>query len=120
MAIQKAMELFKNYQNGTVKKSPLKNYGKFLDYFLERFSAREVISVSADQIGRFIEKFTEGLSMSTRHPRYNQIKAFFNYVIGVTGANAKNTCNAAVLAKAYKNVPYPPRKILDKKPRRTL
>ena len=32
----------------------------------------------------------------------------------MTGVNAKNPCNAGVLAKAYKNVPHRPRKILDK------
>lgn len=53
-------------------------------------------------------------SKATRHLRYAQIKAFFNYVIEVTGVNAKNPCNTGVLAKAYKNVPHRPRKILDK------
>jgi site-specific recombinase XerD len=114
MVIQEAIKLFKEHQKGAVKKSTLKSYGKFLDRFLERFSACEVISVSADQVGKFLEETTEGLSRSTRHLRYAQIKAFFNYVIEVTGLNAKNPCTAAVLAKAYKNVLHRPRKIFDK------
>jgi len=114
MVIQEALEMFRKHQGRTVKKSTLKSYGKFLDHFLEKFAACEVISVSADQIGKFLEECTEGLSRATRHLRYAQIKAFFNYVIEVTGLNAKNPCNAAVLAKAYKNVPHRPRKILDK------
>ncbi len=114
MVIQEALEMFRKHQVRTVKKSTLKSYGKFLDHFLEKFAAFEVISVTADQIGRFLEECTEGLSRATRHLRYAQIKAFFNYVIEVTGLNAKNPCNAAVLAKAYKNVPHRPRKILDK------
>ncbi len=114
MVIQEAIKLFKKHQKGTVKKSTLKSYGKFLDLFLERFSDCEVISVSADQVGKFLEETTEGLSRSTRHLRYAQIKAFFNYVIDVTGLNAKNPCTAAVLAKAYKNVLHRPRKIFDK------
>ncbi len=114
MVIKEAIELFKEHQKGTVKKSTLKSYGKFLDRFIERFLGCEVISVSADQIGRFLEECTEGLSRATRHLRYAQIKAFFNYVIEVTGVNAKNPCNAAVLAKAYKNVQHRQRKILDK------
>jgi integrase/recombinase XerD len=114
MVIQQAIELFKEHQKGTVKKSTLKSYGRFLEQFNQSFSTREVISVSADQIGRFLDECTEGLSRSTRHLRYAQIKAFFNYVIEVAGLNAKNPCTAAVLAKAYKNVPHRPRKILDK------
>ncbi len=114
MIIQKAVELFKEHQKSTVKKATLKSYGKFLDHFNESFSACEVVSVSADQIGRFLEECTDGLSRATRHLRYAQIKAFFNYVIEVTGINAKNPCTARVLAKAYKNIPHRPRKILDK------
>ena len=114
MVMQEAIKLFKEHQKGAVKRSTLKSYGKFLDRFLERFSANEVFSVSADQIGRFLEECTEGLSRSTRHLRYAQIKAFFNYVIEVTEVNAKNPCNAVMLAKTYKNAPHRPRKILDK------
>jgi integrase/recombinase XerD len=114
MVVQQAIELFKEHQKGTVKKSTLKSYGKFLEQFNQSFSTCEVISVSAEQIGRFLDECTEGLSRSTRHLRYAQIKAFFNYVIEVAGLNAKNPCTAAVLAKAYKSVPHRPRKILDK------
>ena len=114
MVIQEAIELFKEHQRGTVKKSTLKSYRKFLDHFRERYSAYEVVSVSADQIGRFLEETTENLSRATRHLRYAQLKAFFNYVIEVTGLNTKNPCTAAVLAKAYKNVLHRPRKIFDK------
>lgn len=48
------------------------------------------------------------------HLLTSPLKAFFNYVIEVTGINAKNPCTAVVLAKAYKNVLHRPRKILDK------
>jgi hypothetical protein len=51
---------------------------------------------------------------STRHFRYSQIRAFFNYVIEATGLNAKNLCPAPVLGKAYTKVAHRPRKILDK------
>lgn len=114
MVIQEAIELFKEHHKGAVKKSTLKSYGKFLDQFRDRFSGSEILTVSADQIGNFLEETTEGLSRSTRHLRYAQIKAFFNYVIEATGLNAKNPCTTAVLAKAYKNVFHRPKKILDK------
>lgn len=89
MVIQEAIEIFKKHQNGTVWKSTLRSYGKFLDHFLERFSSCDVISVSADQIKRFLEEYTEGLSRSTRHLRYVQIKAFFNYIIEMTGVMSR-------------------------------
>lgn len=81
-------------------------------HFDERFATCEVISVSADQTSPFLDDCTEGLCRATRHLRYAQRKEFFNYIIEVAGLNTKNPCGAAVPAKAYKNVPHRPRKIL--------
>ena len=101
--------------DSTVKKSALKSYGKFLDEFQEEFSEHEVVSVTADDIGRFLEECAESLNRSTRHFRYAQLKAFSNYVIEVSDLNIKNPCNADGLCKAFKNVYHRPRKILYKK-----
>jgi len=114
MTIEEAIELFRKHQNVTVKKSTLKSYGKFLERFKARFSLREVVSVTADDIGKFLEECAETLSRATRHLRYAQLKAFFNYVIETSDLNIKNPCNAGVLFKTFKNVCHRPRKILDK------
>jgi hypothetical protein len=55
MVIQEAIELFKEHQKGTVKKSTLKSCGKFLDLIQSRFSGVEVTAVSAEDIGKFLE-----------------------------------------------------------------
>jgi integrase len=114
MTVQEAIELFEKHQIVTVRKSTLKSYGKFLERFRARFSRHEVVSVSSDDIGKFLEECTATLSRSTRHLRYAQIKALFNYVIEKSNLNIKNPYNAGVLFKAFKNVYRRPRKILDK------
>lgn len=114
MTIQEAMELFKQHQKSSVKKSTLKSYGKFMEKFQTKFSEHEIASISAEDIGRFLDECTENLSRSTRHLRYAQIKAFFNYAIETSDLNIKNPCNAVALSKTYKNVHHRPRKILDK------
>jgi site-specific recombinase XerD len=114
VTIQEAIELFEKHQNVTVRKSTLKSYGKFLERFKARFFLREVVSVTADEIGKFLEECAETLSRSTRHLRYAQLKAFFNYVIEASDMNIKNPCNAGVLFKTFKDVCHRPRKILDK------
>jgi integrase len=114
MTIQEAIEIFKQHQKSTVKKSTLKSYGKFMEKFQTRFSGHEIASISAEDIGRFLDECTENLSKSTRHLRYAQIKAFFNYVIETSDLNIKNPCTAVALSKTYKNVHHRPRKILDK------
>ncbi len=80
MTIQDAIELFKKHQKSTVKKNTLKSYGKFLDKFQESFLGQQVVSVSTEDIGKFLEEYTDNLNRSTRHLRYAQMKAFFNYV----------------------------------------
>jgi len=114
MTIQEAIELFKRHQNATVRKSTIRSYAKFLERFKERFVGREVVSLSADDIGKFLEECAEALNRSTRHLRYAQLKAFFNYIIEATDLNIKNPCNAGVLFKTFKNVYQRQRKILDK------
>ena len=86
----------------------------FLDKFQERFFGQQVVSVSAEDIGRFLEEYTDNLNRSTRHLRYAQMKAFFNFVIEAADLNIKNPCNASLLFKTFKNVCHRPRKILDK------
>lgn len=114
MTIEEAIELFKKHQKSTVRKSTLKSYGKFMERFQVRFSGYDVALIPPEDIGKFLEECTEELSRSTRHLRYAQLKAFFNYIIETTGINIKNPCNAAPLSKAFKNFQHIPRKILDK------
>ncbi|MBF0506744.1 MAG: site-specific integrase [Nitrospirae bacterium] len=85
-----------------------------MEKFQGRFLGQEVVSVTADDIGDFLEECTNSLSRSTRHLRYAQMKAFFNYVIEASDLNIKNPCNAGLLFKTFKNVYHSPRKILDK------
>ena len=70
--------------------------------------------MSPDDICRFLDECTEGLSRSTRHLRCAQMKAFFNYIIEVTDLNIKSPCNTASLSKTFKMAQHRPRKMLDK------
>lgn len=114
MTIQEGLELFMQRQKMTLKKTTLKSYRRFLEQFRLRFSEYEITSISADNVGKFLEDYTEGQNRSTRHLRYSQLKTFFNYVIETRDLTIKNPCNAGVLAKTFKNVATRPRKILDK------
>ena len=56
MIIQEAIELFRQHQKTTVKKSTLKSYGKFLEQFQVRFCESEVSSISAEISESFLRK----------------------------------------------------------------
>jgi hypothetical protein len=64
MVIREAMELFKEHLKGTVKKSTLKSYGKFLDHFRARLSTSEVVSIS--EIDLSLNSKPDALSESAR------------------------------------------------------
>ena len=114
MNIQNGIDLFLQHQKSTVKKSTLKSYGKFLQQIGMRFSAYEVEAVSSESIGKFLEESTEGLIKATRHLRYSQVKALFNYIIEASNLNIKNPCNSGPMFKTFKTTAHRPRKIRDK------
>jgi site-specific recombinase XerD len=61
MTIREAVDLFKQHQKGNAAKNTLRSYGRFLEQLQVRFSEKEVVSVSPDDIGALLDECTEGL-----------------------------------------------------------
>jgi integrase/recombinase XerD len=114
MTIQKAIEHFKQHQRTSLKKRTQEGYKKLLEIFQGEFNDREVESIKAEELCRFLETFTEGLARATRRLRYAQLRALFNFVIDTFEMNIKNPCCVPQLFKSFKNIQQRPRKILDK------
>jgi integrase/recombinase XerD len=114
MIVQEAIEHYRGHQNSTVKKRNQQSYRNLMEHFQEKFHGREIASIQAEELCRFLETHTEGLSRSTRRLRYAQLKALFNFVIDTYQINAKNPCNVPQLFKGFKTAQNKPRKILDK------
>jgi len=60
MTIQKAIEHFKGHQRTSLKKRTHEGYKKLLEHFQGEFSDRDVQSVKAEELCRFLETYTEG------------------------------------------------------------
>ena len=114
MTIRKAIEHFKNHQRTSLKKRTQEGYKKLLERFQSEFGDREVVSIKAEELCRFLETFTVGLAKATRRLRYAQLRALFNFVIDSFEMNIKNPCCVTQLFKSFKNIQQRPRKILDK------
>lgn len=114
MTIQKAIEHFKQHQRTSLKRRTQEGYKKLLERFQSEFRDREVESIKAEELCRFLETFTEGLAKATRRLRYAQLRALFNFVIDTFEINIKNPCCVPQLFKSFKNIQQRPRKILDK------
>lgn len=114
MIVQEAVEHYKEHQKSSVKKRTRQSYENLIKHIQEQFADREIESVNAEELCRFLETHTEGLSRSTRRLRYAQLKALFNFVIDTYQMNIKNPCNVPQLFKSFKSAQNKPRKILDK------
>jgi integrase len=114
MTIKKAIEHFKQHQKTSLKKRTQAGYKKLLESFQFEFGNREVESIKAEELCRFLETFTDGLARATRRLRYAQLRALFNFVIDTFEMNIKNPCCVPQLFKSFKNIQQRPRKILDK------
>ena len=58
------------------------------------FSDRELVSITSDDILRFLARLTNGTKQTTRHNCYSSLKAFFNYVRNTIDYEIQNPCYA--------------------------
>jgi integrase/recombinase XerD len=114
MNISEAIEFFKNRHLSTLKRSTNMGYLLFFNNLKVHFDDRPVDSITSDEIEQFLESFTGRVSKGTRHLRYAQTTAFFNFVINECDLNIKNPCSHVMLARHFKSPKPAARTILDK------
>jgi integrase/recombinase XerD len=114
MNINEAIEFMKSHHLSSLRQSTNAGYTLFFTHFKASFNGRSVESITPEEIGHFLESFTVGVAKATRHLRYAQTKAFFNFIINECNLDIKNPCAQSILAKQYKNPKPAARKILDK------
>jgi len=114
MNITEAIDFVRSHHLSTLKHSTCTGYGLFFVRLQAHFVGRSIDSITSDEIGQFLDSFTLGVAKATRHLRYAQTKAFFNFIITECGLDMKNPCAHPLLAKQYRNPKPAARKILDK------
>jgi integrase/recombinase XerD len=114
MLVQKAIQLYREHQDVTVKKKTKISHDHLFERFEVAFGDRELESVQPEEICQFLDNLGKDLAKSTRHLRYAQVKAFLNFTIETHRIDIKNPCTAPVLFKSYRVSQQKPRKILDK------
>ena len=114
MIVQKAIDHYKEHQKSSVKKRTRESYENLMKHIREQFDDRDVESIKAEELCRFLKTHNEGLAKSTRRLRYAQLKALFNFMIDTYQMNIKNPCNVPQLFKSFKTSQNKHRKILDK------
>jgi integrase/recombinase XerD len=114
MFINEAIDVIRTHHLSNLRQSTNAGYSLFFTCIKAYFEGRSVESITSEEIGKFLESFTVGVARATRHLRYAQAKAFFNFIINECGLDIKNPCTQSILAKQFKNPKPAARKILDK------
>ena len=114
MTMQEAIEHFSEHLRISAKKRTLEGYKKLLEQLQTKFNGRQIEEITAEELCKCLETFTEGLARATRRLRYAQLRALFNFSINTFQLSIKNPCSSPQLFKSFKGVPQQPRRILDK------
>lgn len=114
MQITDAINTFRTQQLATLRPSTQVHYTTLLGHVQQHFGGREIESLTAEEVGNFLESRVANKAKATRRLMYAQVKAFFNFFINECLIDIKNPCAHPLIARQYKNPKPVARKILDK------
>ncbi len=103
MQISDAIRTFRTQQVATLRHNTQVHYVSLLDHIQQHFGGREIESITAGEVGLFLESQTANKAKSTRRLMYAQVKAFFNFLINECLMDIKNPCSHPLIARQYKN-----------------
>jgi hypothetical protein len=72
------------------------SYGFLLERFEVIYAQRDLETIVPDEIFRFLETMTKDMAKSTRRLRYDQLKAFYNFIV-----DTKLICTSFLWAELY-------------------
>ncbi len=70
--------------------------------FGDQFDARELHSITSDDILSFLNQITEGKKHSTRRTRYACLTAFFNLIKNTVDPKLQNPCSVPMIKKLFR------------------
>jgi integrase len=73
-----------------------------LSRFGDQFDARELHSITSDDILSFLNQITEGKKHSTRRTRYACLTAFFNLIKNTVDPKLQNPCSVPMIKKLFR------------------
>jgi integrase/recombinase XerD len=86
-----------------VGKNTQESYSTTLSKFRDHHgNDRQLDGISSEEILSFLNKITEGGKQQTKHGRYSQLKAFFNFIRTNFDPALQNPCDAPMLRKLYR------------------
>lgn len=114
MNVYEAVERFINYEKEMSVVHTVANYKSILFPFNEAFGERYVDTLTPDDIFSFLSHRTEKCKQKTKHTRFTQLRAFFNFCKNGIGLNIVNPCSSMLFTKAFKEPKLAPRETIAK------
>ena len=84
------------------KKNTVKTYQSVLSKLTAQFGERDLISLTPEEVLSFLTQINQGTKQLTKHTRYSQLTAFFNFVTQNLDPNFRNPCDIPILRKLYR------------------
>lgn len=84
------------------KKNTIKTYESILSKLASLFGERDLASLTPEEILSFLTTINQGTKPLTKHTRYSQINAFFNFITQNLDPDFRNPCNTPMLRKLYR------------------
>lgn len=114
MQVDQALNLYNSYLKDNTRPNTIRVFAHTLSRFHEFFKGRDLNNIKEGEIIEFILSICQDCSASTKNIRVSIIKAFYNFVIGVSNADFTNPCMKPLVRKIFKNRRKPAPNLVDK------
>ncbi len=109
-----AVEFHLQYQQANSKKNSVKNCEYVLHRFVDKFSDRELETVTHEETFEFLTTLTEGNKQATKRNRYAVFSACYNFFIVSSQPHLLHPCTSVLFKKIYRRPQIIQWKIIDK------
>jgi len=114
MKVFEAAKVHLQYQRANSKKNSVKNCEYVLHRFVDKFSYRELETVTHEETLEFLTTLTEGNKQATKRNRYAVLSAFYNFFIVSSQPHLLNPCTSVIFKKIYRRPQIIQWKIIEK------
>ena len=87
----------------TFKKNTIRTYKSILSRLTSDFGEREFTSLTSEEILSFLTKINQRTKQLTKHTRYSQLTAFFNFIAQNFDPAFRNLCDTPLLKKLHRS-----------------
>ena len=102
MKIEQAVQQFRQHQQRNFRPITVKTYAFTIKVLTDLLCGKQVESFDSDEVFQLLSLITEDADPTTKHLRFAQLRAFFNFCIDHLGLKMSNPCVIPSLKKLFR------------------